>query len=221
MANLIKIDKNGTKYYEGMVECPRCFGKGIYYIGTMNGRPLPSYVDNGICFQCGGAGKVEGKWKEYTPEHQAKLDAQRAKRTQARIEAWEKERAERERQEAERKAQEEAEKKAREERIKAEKAISQHIGNIGDKYEARVRYCGSGSWEQQAFGCSWRKVTMYAHKFKDEQGNVLTWKTESYIDIEENTEVKLKGTIKDHTIYKDEKQTVITRCKVEAISSEQ
>jgi hypothetical protein len=29
MAELIRVDRNGTKYYEGMIECDRCNGKGI------------------------------------------------------------------------------------------------------------------------------------------------------------------------------------------------
>ena len=77
MANLIKIDRNGTKYYEGNVPCSRCGGEGLYFIGVCNGKPVPSPVDNGICFKCGGSGVEHSKWKEYTPEYQAKLDAKR------------------------------------------------------------------------------------------------------------------------------------------------
>ena len=84
MATLIRIDRNGTKYYEGLVDCDRCGGEGIYYIGVHNGKPLPSWVDNGVCFKCGGRGKVEGKWKEYTPEYEAKL----ATRRKAKAEKW-------------------------------------------------------------------------------------------------------------------------------------
>ena len=220
-ARLIKIDRNGSKHYEGSIKCDRCDGKGIYYIGVMNGHLLPSPVDNGICFKCWGSGKVEGKWIERTPEYEAKLEAKRMAKRKAKEEAWERELAERNRIEAERRAKEEAERKAEEERIKAEKAISQHVGNIGDKYEGDVKYIKYGSWDMPSYTASWITITMYVYTFKDAQGNVLTWKTQKGLPIEPNTMVKLKGTIKDHTTYKDEKQTMLERCKVEAIPSGQ
>ena len=88
---LIKIDKNGTKYYEELIPCPRCSvgnkADGIYYTGTCNGELIPSHVDNGVCFQCNGSGVYLQKTKEYTPEHEAELQKAREKR-------WEKARAE-------------------------------------------------------------------------------------------------------------------------------
>ena len=132
MSTLIKIDRNGTKYYEGAIECDRCNGKGIYFIGVCNGRLVPSWVDQGICFKCGGAGKVQGKWKEYTPEYAEKLEARRRAKAEAQAKAYAEEEA---RREAERKAKEEAERIAREQeeaQERARKAISQHVGQIGD-----------------------------------------------------------------------------------------
>lgn len=80
MAKLIKIDRNGSKHYEGLVTCDRCGGLGLFAIGTNNGQPVITTVDDGICHKCFGAGKVMGKWIERTPEYQAKLDAKRAER---------------------------------------------------------------------------------------------------------------------------------------------
>ena len=34
------------------------------------------------------------------------------------------------------------------------------------------------------------------------------------IEVEEGNSLKLKGTIKDHSEYNNQKQTVLTRCKV-------
>ena len=66
------------------VECPRCFGRGIY-------TPW-----DGVCFKCGGSGKVWGK--EWTAEERAKLDRANEKRNakkeairQAKLEANKKE----------------------------------------------------------------------------------------------------------------------------------
>lgn len=75
---LIKIDRNGTKYYTEHVACAKCCGRGRL--------SWTSYAD-GICFDCGGAGWYEREVKEYTPEYQAKLDARRAAKAEAKREA--------------------------------------------------------------------------------------------------------------------------------------
>ena len=70
---LIKVDKNGTKYWEVPAYCSRCGGSGYisYY----------SHIDRGICFKCGGSGDPHTKIeKEYTPEYAQKLEERRAKR---------------------------------------------------------------------------------------------------------------------------------------------
>lgn len=68
MAKLLRVDKNGTKYWFE-TKCPKCGGTG--HIDFYN------HVENGICFQCDGSGYYETSWKEYTPEYRAKLDARR------------------------------------------------------------------------------------------------------------------------------------------------
>ena len=71
MATLIKIDKNGTKYWKDDC-CPRCGGSGR----------LPEFagIDNGRCFRCGGSGISETTWKEYTAEYRKILDDRRIAR---------------------------------------------------------------------------------------------------------------------------------------------
>lgn len=225
MATLIRTDRNGTKYFEGDVICDRCGGKGVYYIGVCNGQPVLSPVDSGICFKCGGGGKVHGKWKEYTPEYEAKLEERRAKRRAK----WEAEHAEEIAQaEAQRKAEEEARERARleeEARIKAEKAISQYIGNKGDKINLSVTFIKTAWFEVPSF-MGYGTETKYIHTFKDSDGNVLVWKTtaslgrwndnDEWEGFEEGQKVNLKGTIKAHSEYKDEKQTELTRCRITA-----
>lgn len=214
MATLIRVDRNGTKYYEGLIECDRCGGEGIYYIGVHNGKPLPSWVDNGVCFKCGGRGKVEGKWKEYTPEYEAKLAARR----KAKAEKWEREHAEEiAKAEAERKAKEEAKRIAREaeeQRIREQKAISQHVGEVGDKIELDVVLDHSAWFEIPAFR-GWGTETMHIYTFRNAHGDALVWKTSKGMDIENGEAVHIKGAIKEHSEYDGEKQTVLTRCKVE------
>lgn len=75
---LVKVDKNGTKYWANNT-CQRCGGHG--YISCY------THVEGGVCFDCGGSGIAHKPtiWKEYTPEYEAKLAEQRAKREQKRI----------------------------------------------------------------------------------------------------------------------------------------
>lgn len=208
MAKLIKIDKNGTKYYEGYIACDRCDGKGYYAIGVCNGQLVLSPVDNGICFKCGGAGKVISKWKEYTPEHKAKLAEQRRKRAEKAAAKYEAQRAEQEKQRQE----EEAKAKEEENRIKQEKAKSQFYGNVGDKVEIKVIYKFTAWYDCKSF-YGYGEERHYIHTFKAGD-NVLVWKTTHGLNLEEESTVTLKGTIKEHNEYKEEKQTILTRCKV-------
>ena len=220
MANLIRIDKNGTKYYEGNVPCDRCDGKGTYYIGVCNGRLVPSYIDGGVCFKCGGSGTQISKWKEYTPEYEAKLEARRKARRekyeQEHAEEIAKAKAEREAKEAERKRQEEEKRLAKEEEERRErerKAKSQYVGEIGDKIDLDVVLEKRAWFEVKSFS-GFGTETMHVYTFRDDHGNALVWKTTSGTDAEAGTTVHLKGTIKEHTEYNEEKQTVLTRCRV-------
>ena len=143
MRTLIRIDKNGTKYWADDT-CPRCGGAGErsewYYTGL-------------LCYECGGTGRSRTRvQKEYTQEYWDKLQTQRLKREakklgypsvqamkEARLEAEEREEAER----LEREAREEAERKAEEERVKAMKARSQYVGTVGKKLTVTATYEGS------------------------------------------------------------------------------
>ena len=219
-AKLIKIDRNGSKHYEGRVKCDRCGGDGLYKWGAMiNGNP--QYV--GTCYKCLGAGWVIDKWIERTPEYQAKLDARREAKRAAAQAKWEAERAEREAEQAKREEEERREREERK-RIEAErKAISQHIGNVGDKVSLDLTYTGSAHWEQRAFS-GYGTELCFIHKFEDASGNVITWKTGSalgwtdekgyWYHPEDGALVNVSGRIKDHAIYNEQKQTVLTRCKV-------
>ena len=75
MKKLIKVDKNGTKYYSHGCACSRCGGQG--------GSDAWLYT-GWTCYQCGGSGiGPEIISKEYTPEYAAKLEARRTKRAEA------------------------------------------------------------------------------------------------------------------------------------------
>ena len=204
---LIKVDRNGTKYYVGMIPCERCGGAGGADKWEFTGWK---------CYKCGGSGQQQGSWKVYTPEYEAKLEARR----EARRKKWEEEHAEEIAQrEAERKAREEEQRTAEEERKRLEaeelarKAKSQYIGQIGDKVEIKAKIEKS-AWFEYKSPFSYGMATMYVYTFRDADGNAIVWKTSKGTTFPEDTELVIKGTVKDHSEYRDEKQTVLTRCKV-------
>ena len=206
---LIKIDRNGSKHYEGLVKCDRCGGDGIYKWGAViNGRP--QYA--GTCFKCLGAGTVIDTWIERTPEYEAKLAAKRAEKAAARQAEYAAINAKRE---EERKAREE-ERKAREDAIKAAKAVSQYVGTVGDRIDIQCEFATRTCFERRGFGYRGIPETVNVFHFRDDAGNLLVWKTTADVpsDVGTGCRVHLIGTIKEHAEYRDEKQTVLQRCKI-------
>ena len=183
---LIKIDKNGTKYYRERVPCWRCgnIAGGLYIVGTNNGQLVPSGLDNGICWKCHGDGYIWETTKEYTPEHLAKLEKERARRAAKReaenaakaaeINA-EKERKERERAEAIAAQIAEHDAKA------AESKRSHYVGKIGDKIEFTATVKRSFSYEKSGF-YDWQTIIAYIHEFVDCDGNVFIWYSSAFIE---------------------------------------
>lgn len=219
MKTLLRTDKNGTKYYEEECNCWKCGGTGIYYWGNVvNGQP--SY--SGVCYACDGTGVVIGHSKEYTPEHQAKLDAARAKREAKRD-------AERQAKEAERQAKADALAK----KIAEEKAKSNYVGRPGDKIEAVVTVAFMSSYDVLSFR-GYGMSTVFVYGLKDEHDNLMIWKTQSgslsyeherwnkdhtksifeTVYVHKGDKVRIKASIKEHAEYKEQKQTILTRVKV-------
>jgi hypothetical protein len=100
---------------------------------------------------------------------------------------------------------------------------SQHVGEVGQKIEMKVKYIKSASWDVRFAQGYWGTSTQYIHTFVDEEGNILVWKTSNslgkWIDgnwkaYHSGDQLILKGTIKDHSEYEGQKQTVLTRCKI-------
>lgn len=230
-AILDKVFKNGNIKIKRKTTCSRCGnGNGIFYTHVCNGVPIPSHVDQGVCFKCLGSGWEWTTEILMTPENEAKAEQRRAKEREKQAEKQKEIDALNAQKEAERKAQEEAEAKARAEeeaRIKAEKAMSNYRGNVGEKIDEQVTYLGSAHFEVKSFS-GFGTETMYVHNFRDNEGNKLVWKTSTdnfawklneetnEFDriLEAGQRVNLKGTIKAHNEYKEEKQTSVTRCKV-------
>ena len=95
---------------------------------------------------------------------------------------------------------------------------SNFVGNIGEKIETVALFSRCFTIERRGFP-SWKTVLIDVCEFVDESGNVYVWFTSAIFKSRRGDTVKLRGTIKAHDEYKGTKQTVLTRCKVETISS--
>ena len=75
---LIRVDRNGTKYYQTTEKCWKCNGTGF----------IKSYVQiyGGVCFECDGKGILVSEEKEYTPEYARKLERRRQAKAEAKRE---------------------------------------------------------------------------------------------------------------------------------------
>ena len=87
-------------------------------------------------------------------------------------------------------------------------ACSNFVGEIGKRVDlSNLTVKLLTSWETM-YGYT------YMYKFTDNNGNIFTWKTGTWIDTESVSSVNLKATIKAHSEYRGVKQTELTRCKI-------
>lgn len=93
----------------------------------------------------------------------------------------------------------------------ATKALSNFVGTVGQKITITGTINAVTGYETQ-----YGYTTIY--KITDENNNVYIWKTGNTVDT--NGKVQVTGTIKEHNEYRGEKQTVLTRCKVQNIVEE-
>ena len=86
---------------------------------------------------------------------------------------------------------------------KAKKIASQYVGNIGEKITfTATPVCVYSDYN--AYG------VMYIYKFNVDNNEII-WKTSKPL---ENSEVTIKATIKEHSDFRGNKQTVITRGRI-------
>lgn len=95
-------------------------------------------------------------------------------------------------------------------RLKESKKKSEYVGQVKDKLNITVQLVAKPSFDS-AYG------TCYIYIMKDENENIFVWKTNKYLSAEAGAILKLKGTVKEHSEYRNEKQTVLTRCSVELL----
>lgn len=96
---------------------------------------------------------------------------------------------------------------------KEDKPVSEYVGSIGDIINQIVTLEGVYSYDRKSFR-GWGTESVRIYKFRDDNGNILVWNTTSWREVQEGMRIHLTGTIKEHSEYKGEKQTALTRCKM-------
>lgn len=90
--------------------------------------------------------------------------------------------------------------------------VSEYTGTVGERREFKCKLVGSFVYESHF---SFYGEVNHIYKFEDENGDIIVWNTFSYLSdkAEHDGEYHFTATIKEHSEYKGEKQTVITRPK--------
>lgn len=83
---------------------------------------------------------------------------------------------------------------------------SEYIGKVGDRIEIKVKVLKAVSIEGY-YGHS------TLHTFIDDNENIYIWSTTAK-NLPVDNVYTLRGTIKDHSIFKNTKQNVLTRCTI-------
>jgi hypothetical protein len=105
--------------------------------------------------------------------------------------------------------------------------MSEYIGTVGDKLTLTVKVINEYTYTDNRFSYYGTEMTIYT--FADANGNVFVWKTSSclcqkiLVDgrdeggrefVRKGDVIKLTGKVKEHSEYKETKQTVLERCKL-------
>lgn len=87
---------------------------------------------------------------------------------------------------------------------------SNYVGEIGERYSDIVKLVNIFTFTSNY---SYYGELIGIYKFEDKNGNIIVWKTAFKDNLNENNFYELSGVIKDHSKYRNEKQTTLTRCK--------
>ena len=82
---------------------------------------------------------------------------------------------------------------------------SQFVGTVGQRIQISITVTKAIELKETAYG------PKYLFEMRDLNDNIYTWTTSSK-KFSEGESAIIKGTVKEHKIYKNIKQTVLTRC---------
>ncbi|WP_424921554.1 hypothetical protein [Streptomyces sp. wa1] len=87
-------------------------------------------------------------------------------------------------------------------------------GTVGERITTNATVTTVIELEGRTYGYHTQRRRLV--KFQDGDGNVFVWFSSAADVPEQGDEVELTGTVKDHSIYGETAQTVLTRCRVAA-----
>lgn len=107
-----------------------------------------------------------------------------------------------------------------------------YIGEIGKRMTVTVTY--KHRFEYTDYKFSYYGTTHFTHIFEDADGNIIVWKSTNMVEyindgsenpkrkgdlefVTKGSKVELTGTVKEHSMYKDQEQTAVTRCKFKLV----
>ncbi|WP_344446770.1 hypothetical protein [Kitasatospora nipponensis] len=85
-------------------------------------------------------------------------------------------------------------------------------GTVGERITTTATVTTVVELEERFYGYHAQRRRLI--KFQDPQGNVYVWFSSAATVPGKGDEVELTGTVKDHSIYNETAQTVLTRCRV-------
>lgn len=92
------------------------------------------------------------------------------------------------------------------------RAASRHVGEVGKRYTFKVSVHRINSYERPAFG-RWGNETVWIVTLRDEKGNAIVVKSPAFCP-EKGETLTIKATVKEHSVYNTEEQTVVQRVKI-------
>lgn len=95
----------------------------------------------------------------------------------------------------------------------ARKAAADYIGEVGQRLTLKVTVIRVYNIKRNKFHAPWETETLSIITMRTDEGNTVVSKSTSFYK-RRGTVLTIKGTVKEHTVYNDEKQTDLQRIKV-------
>lgn len=93
------------------------------------------------------------------------------------------------------------------------RAASEFVGDVGKRLECKVTVERVSTFYRPAFNGFSKDEAVYIVTMRDEAGNAIVSKSSSFY-AEAADEFTIRATVKEHSTYRDEKQTIVQRIKV-------
>lgn len=187
------------------ITCHNCGGRGTYPSSA-----APAGWCRLYCWQDRNTdtfGKLPMDIDKYVKKQQAADRAQYRALVQWELDAPKRAEAERVAEEA--RIAERLERQRREEELAAKRAVSQHLGVVGERLTLTLTVRRVSTYEKRSFHGN-STYTAHVVSMVDAAGNVVVWFAD-YHKQEVGAVLTLRGTVKAHDEYKGERQTVLQR----------